>query len=518
MAALLLKSCLFLGALSSVLAEAPKVVQMQTYRQKRETIPERLLKRANFPVTLGNAATVGLYYVNATVGTPPQEVSLQIDTGSSDVWMFGPRSCNASTSPCLGGDFDVSASSTSKVLSEGTFSIRYVTPGSGIVGNYVSDEFSMGGMKIKQLTMAVATDAKFVPTGIMGIGFNVGESIVQSQGVDPYPNIIDELVAQKLTNTRAYSLWLNDLGSSSGTILFGGYDTAKFTGDLTALQIQPDSQSGNITSMTVAWTSLSLTDPSSGTTTLTTSDFIAPAILDSGTTLTGLPTALYEPLAAFAGVVDDPDYGAVVNCNISNYPGTLNYGFGGPGGPSISVPFYELAIPATDLNGAPLTFRDGSPACTFGLFPIENGQSILFGDTFLRSAYVVYDLDNLQIAIAPTVFNTTKSSVVEITSGSGTGASSVVTGITAKQTATKVAVPGIAKTATVTALGTAPALASFGALSGVRTATTGSSTASATTKSAAGAVTVPAFDGGLLLMVAGTVGMMLMGGVFFVWA
>jgi len=103
MAALLLRSCLLLGALSSVIAEAPKVVQMQTYRQKREMIPERLLRRANFPVTLGNAAAIGLYYVNATVGTPPQSVGLQIDTGSSDVWMFGPRSCNASTSQCLGG-------------------------------------------------------------------------------------------------------------------------------------------------------------------------------------------------------------------------------------------------------------------------------------------------------------------------------------------------------------------------------------------------------------------------------
>ena len=104
MTALLLKTWLLLGALASVTAETAKVVQMQTYRQKREIIPERLLRRANFPVTLGNAATIGLYYVNASVGTPPQEVSLQIDTGSSDVWMFGPHSCNASTSQCLGGN------------------------------------------------------------------------------------------------------------------------------------------------------------------------------------------------------------------------------------------------------------------------------------------------------------------------------------------------------------------------------------------------------------------------------
>ena len=66
-------------------------------------------------------------------------------------------------------------------------------------------------------------------------------------------------------------------------MLFGGYDTAKYSGDLGVLQIQPDAQSGNITSMTVAWTSLSLTDPTSGTTTLTDDSFAAPAVLDSGT-------------------------------------------------------------------------------------------------------------------------------------------------------------------------------------------------------------------------------------------
>lgn len=36
---------------------------------------------------LGNAEQAGLYYANVTIGSPAQEVSLQIDTGSSDVWV-----------------------------------------------------------------------------------------------------------------------------------------------------------------------------------------------------------------------------------------------------------------------------------------------------------------------------------------------------------------------------------------------------------------------------------------------
>ena len=59
--------------------------------------------------------------------------------------------------------------------------------------------------------MAVSTQASSVSTGIMGIGFDTGESIVDN-GVKPYPNIIDVMVQQKIINTRAYSLYLDDLG------------------------------------------------------------------------------------------------------------------------------------------------------------------------------------------------------------------------------------------------------------------------------------------------------------------
>lgn len=47
----------------------------------------------------------------------------------------------------------------------------------------------------------------------MGIGFDADESL--PPGVNIYPNIIDDMVAQGLINTRAYSLWLDDLGRSN---------------------------------------------------------------------------------------------------------------------------------------------------------------------------------------------------------------------------------------------------------------------------------------------------------------
>ncbi|KAE8160386.1 aspartic peptidase domain-containing protein [Aspergillus tamarii] len=319
-----------LGLFSLVAAE-PKVVTLPLSRSERRILEKRKYAGA----LLGNDILdgKGLYWVNASVGTPPQPVQLQVDTGSSDVWMFGPQSCDLSTSPCLGNAYDPTLSSTSKMLGKGGFSIQYVTTGSGVKGDYVGDNFGFGSITVQGLTMGVARQAQNVFTGIMGIGFAAGESIV-SQGQEPYKNIIDMLVEQELINTRAYSLWLND----------------------------------------------------------------------------------------------------------------VDYGFGGPGGPVIRVPFSELAVPWLDDNGYYQKLSNGQDACVFGVVPITDDSPILFGDTFLRSAYVVYDLDQQQIAIAPTRYNSEDTNIVEI--GGKTGSSSPnwkTAGSNAAkvtQTATGLQVPG----------------------------------------------------------------------------
>jgi hypothetical protein len=191
--------------------------------------------------------------------------------------------------------------------------------------------------------------------------------------------------------------------------------------------------------MTVAWTSLAITDPTQGTETLTSNSFALPAVLDSGTTLTYVPPDLYQQVASFANVmtIDGMDF---VECeSVQAYKGTLDFGFAGSGGPVISVPFSELCYPFTDNYGNQALFSNGKTACYFGLQPAPDSTQILFGDTFLRSAYVVYDLDNKEIAIAPTNFNSDITNIIEI-GGNGTSAtptwSKPASSVTVLQTAT----------------------------------------------------------------------------------
>jgi hypothetical protein len=58
----------------------------------------------------------------------------------------------------------------------------------------------------------------------------------------------------------------------------------------------------------------------------------------------------------------------------------------------------------------------GRPVCILGIGPAGNSVAVL-GDTFLRSAYVVYDLANNEISLAQTNFNSTSENIQEIQKG-----------------------------------------------------------------------------------------------------
>lgn len=156
-----------------------------------------------------------------------------------------------------------------------------------------------------------------------------------------------------------------------------------------------------------------------------------PVILDSGTTLTYLPDSLADAIARGVGASSHPTYGLLVPCSLQNSGMVLSFTFGGPDGSVIQVGIAEFVTSLVSDGPAP-TFPDKEPACAWGIQAAGNAP-ILFGDTFMRSAYVVYHLENKQIGIAQTNFNATKANVVEIGS-SIPGASSTASGVAVEQT------------------------------------------------------------------------------------
>ncbi|KAB8257990.1 aspartic peptidase domain-containing protein [Aspergillus pseudonomiae] len=421
---ILFYKCLILQvSLATWVLGSPNVVKMGF---SRGTQRQSASNNGSFGVQLGNYIPAGLYYVNASIGTPAQVVQLQLDTGSSDVWAFGVHSCDLRTSYCLGGAYNPNQSSTATVIAEGAFQISYVTQGSGVEGNWVKDDFSVGNITIKGLDLGVATHAESENTGIMGIGFRSHES-----NNTLYPNFVDQMVAQGFTKSRSYSLWLDDLYMSTGSVLFGGYDSDKFHNELVALPMEPNA-TGVFTDFAVTWTSFSFTNASGTETSLSGQDFKEYTILDSGSTGVLIPDQIYQQIAQAFRVLDN----GRVDCALKSANGTFNFGFGGPTGVVIAVPIYEFIIPGIFPNGTRMTDSRGIDVCWFGM-EAQKDRPLLLGDTMLRSAYVVYNLDDKWIAMAPTNFNSTTSNITEIKPSSSLPAGwKSAPNITVSQTAT----------------------------------------------------------------------------------
>lgn len=243
----------------------------------------------------------------------------------------------------------------------------------------------------------------------------------------------------------------DDVADSTGTILFGGVDSDKYSGDLIAVPIIKDASSNNYTSFSVTLSSIAAI---SGDTVSKNYSIDATAvILDSGTTLTYLPTTLAESIMSTFNATYDSSLGyATVNCDLASTSDlVLEYQFGGYDGPKIQVSLYQLVLQTSSGTsmgpGGSGSSSSSSSDCAFGVS--ESDDYYLLGDTFLRSAYVVYDLDNKEIALAQASLNSTSTSVTAMSEGSSipnvastatasmASSTSAMTGNTKKSGATK---------------------------------------------------------------------------------
>ncbi|KIX07211.1 uncharacterized protein Z518_01864 [Rhinocladiella mackenziei CBS 650.93] len=384
-------------------------------RMNAQDVPH-LSRRQSNTIAAGLTNEILLYFINVTVGTPGQPFSLQLDTGSSDIWFPAVNAdiCEQDIQNCPFGTYDFSQSSTYADPGLPAFQIQYVD-GSQVQGAYISDVLNIGQTKLSNTTMAAALTANTRGIGIMGIGFESGEAAAVLNGFT-YPNVINVMKNEGFINTLAYSLWLDDLESNTGSILFGGVDTDKYHGDLVSLPIQLDSQTGTISSMTVAWTGLTVRG--GGQTSDMSPSTPQPAILDSGTTNTLLPDDIANGIFNGVGVLTDPSFGNVVPCSLADDDLTFSFQFGGQDGPIVNVSLSEFVTPLLTTDGSQPEFRDGELACTFAI-EAAGENPILFGDSFLRSAYVVYDLESEEIGLAQTNFDSSRSNVQAFQVSSG---------------------------------------------------------------------------------------------------
>jgi hypothetical protein len=288
----------------------------------------------------------------------------------------------------------------------------------------VTDNMKLGDATVKNLEFGVGYKSTKVD-GVLGIGYPSNEAILEQPGTSSYKNLPQLLVQQNYIQSTAFSLWLNDLQASTGQILFGGVNTDKYHGSLTTLATQGSAGKTGTTEFNVALTGVGFSVDGENST-ITSGSLPGAVLLDSGSSLSYLPDDIASAITSEVQAVYSQSEGVyLVDCSLAGNSSYVTFTFSDL---RIAVPFSELVVEANNSN-----------ECIFGIVNAGNSPNIL-GDTFLRSAYVVYDLDNNQISIAQTNFNSTQDAIVEI--GTGTTAVPDATGVANPATADSTATGG----------------------------------------------------------------------------
>ncbi|KAI8976926.1 aspartic peptidase domain-containing protein [Pilobolus umbonatus] len=369
------------------------------------------------------------YYIQVSIGTPPQNFEMILDTGSADLWVPG-SSCPVTVCPLH--KFNEAASSTYKPTTE-AFEIQYgIGYAEGIHGR---DTVTIANTSIEQQLFGVASNSSNIFTDINTIyGVTVHQELnttatdyssdnnldgvfglafpfLTSNIFDTYPTFFFNLIQQNRLDQNLFSIYLSqrpDLGDT-GEIIFGGMDHSKYTGQITYVPLATTSngytedygfwqvhgqgievEQGFLSDLHIPFK-----------TTL-------PFMFDTGTTFTYLPAEVIDTILYAAVGPENAGKSSTgfysIRCNAKNLNTRLNLHFSISSrvvsNPVVlSIPMSELLVP---LNADRL---EDATQCLFGVLPTE-GRMII-GQSILRSIYTVYGVDEHVIGMATAVHSKT---------------------------------------------------------------------------------------------------------------
>ncbi|KAH8886025.1 microbial aspartic proteinase [Thozetella sp. PMI_491] len=304
------------------------------------------------------------YVSPVEIGTPPQTLYLDFDTGSSDLWVFSsetPKSMVRGQAV-----YTPASSTTSKSLKGASWIISY-GDGSSCGGSVFTDKVTVGSFAVenqavesaKQVSSQFTRDTKI--HGLLGLGFSNMNTVSPTRQNTFFDN------AKATLDEPLFTCDLRRHGN--GTYDFGYIDKSKYTGDII---YTPVTQSRGYWSFTSTGYGFG-TDAFKNTS--------VSGIADTGTTLLYLP---YDIVRAY--------YAKVPKASISDLVGgyvfpcttvlpSFTYGIGEA----------RFTIPPNFMNHSPI--QRGSTQCFGGLQPRPDGigNINIFGDVALKAAFVVFE-------------------------------------------------------------------------------------------------------------------------------
>ncbi|KAL1862506.1 hypothetical protein VTK73DRAFT_6770 [Phialemonium thermophilum] len=350
-------------------------------------IPDALLE---YTSTKGEITSVAAYnqtndreYLSpVSIGNPPQEVLLDIDTGSSDLWVFSSETVVQDPFPSR-KKWNISQSATAKAVNGSGWSIIY-GDGSYAMGTVWKDDVYLGGLAVHNAIVESATtvspflvdDANI--SGLLGLAYRHASQVSPRQ-----PTFLDLLEPQLANPVFTVDLRYHDVGLYQ----FGAVDHARHVGNISWVPL-----SDGALFWQFAFSSLNVAP--SNVWLLST----WPAIADTGTSLLLLPPDLVELYyAQVPGAVIDPTYRLwVFPCDNPVLP-DFHVGF---------VDGWHATIPGAYINytalesTTPSVNGSWSLACLGGIQENMGLSFSIFGDIFLKAVFAVFDREGAQVGFA----------------------------------------------------------------------------------------------------------------------
>ncbi|CAM1509847.1 Fc.00g001820.m01.CDS01 [Cosmosporella sp. VM-42] len=329
-----------------------------------------------------------MYLTELNIGTPPQTVTVILDTGSDRLWV-NPDCSNIPSSEeqlCQDGGWYNPCDSSTATETNYTDIVQFLPYDSAdaFVREFKDDISLPGSKTMKGVKFGVAMTSFNAYAGILGIG---PVNYTDPSQVSCSNSFISQLQEQGVIKTKAFSLALGGKYEEKGVIKFGGLDKAKFTGHLVPLQIIPGANSpDNMARYWVPLQSISHTSPIGVT---VSANFTVAVFLDCGSSISELPRYMVNELVKPFGLTekDQTSDGLYpVDCSLKELGGTIAFHFPGL---TLNVPYKEIIIEcSTDPS-----------ICCLGIRASNDGA--VLGNSFLRSAYVVFDLESSIVYMAP---------------------------------------------------------------------------------------------------------------------
>ena len=330
------------------------------------------------------------YLCEVSIGTPPQTVLLDFDSGSSDLWMFStelPQSTQTALRSANHSIFNPSASSTFKTMPGSTWRITY-GDGSSASGNVGTDTLRLGGINVENQAIELANTAsqaflQGAGDGLLGLAMPSINTVQPRPVATPVKNMITQkdIPASAELFTAKLGSWRDadepDKGESFYTFGYIDQDTLQAAGvserEIFYTPLVNQSERGfwefASTTATINGKKFQREAQQSGGNS---------AIADTGTTL---------------ALVDDPLCKAIYDAIPGSNYDSSQQGYTIPSNVKESdLPLIQFAVGSKlfTVQKEDLLFAEVSSGVTYGGIQSRGSQTFdILGDTFLKSVYAV---------------------------------------------------------------------------------------------------------------------------------